>query len=150
LDTFDARALAVMAHVSAVFGDQAELQWWLIHAPVSEYGQGVRALNHYLDAAEKAAGPAPAKTYVRLARFIETCRAHGVRTFLVPMPQPEVWELDPSISQTIAAGGAELIDARAIDGMTADDFSDGYHLSETGGEKFSRFLGEELAARLRW
>ena len=115
----------------------------------------MRKINHLLDARaakdarrkqnEAGTNAPPQKTYKQLARLIETFNKHGVRAYFVPMPQPEVWNLDPNLVQTVEAGGATIVDARAIEGMTEKDFSDGYHLGESGTEKFTRFLSEALA-----
>lgn len=154
LPGFEQRALAATAHLSALVGDQKTLSWGISHIPVAEYSQGTNAINNFLDAKEEAdaengAIPPPPKTYSRLGQFITTLRSHGVQVALVPMPQPEVWNLDPNIEKTAQKTGAIMIDARAIEGMTEEDFSDGYHLGGgTGGVKFSRWLGRELAAKV--
>jgi hypothetical protein len=152
---FEDRALGALSHVSAVFGDQQELQWGSIHWCVPEFSEGVRKINHFLDdkaardakaaaAASPAAEPKP-KTYEQLAALLEVFHRHEVRAYFVPMPQPETWLLDPALIETIEAGGATLLDARQIAGITPEDFSDGYHLGPTGTKKLTRFLAKALA-----
>ena len=64
------------------------------------------------------------------------------------MPQPESWNFDPSAAEVIIDNNAILVDGRAIKGMTEADFSDGYHLGETGTKRFTLFLAEALAGEL--
>lgn len=157
--TFDLKALGAISHVSALYGDQEEHQWGVSAFFISNYGSGVNKINNILDAQDERvaleeaakssdAGPPP-NTYKRLARLIETFKKHNVRAYFVPMPQPELWDLDPAAVETIESNGATLIDARAIAGMTEGDFSDGYHLGKTGTEKFTRFLAQVIAADLQ-
>ena len=158
-NTFDERALGALSHVSAIYGDQQELQWGSVHWFIPEYSQGVRQINRFLDA--KAGAEAkknsdknpelqpPAKTYQDITRLIAQFREHNVKAYFVPMPQPEIWDLDPALIETVESNGATLVDARAIAGMNDADFSDGYHLGESGREKLTRFLAEVLSAELK-
>jgi hypothetical protein len=157
---FDTRVVGTLSHLSAIYGDQYELQWGSVHWFVPEYSRGVRKINHWLDdqdaratktKAKAAKSPPPEaspKTYRQLAHLIAQFKEHGVRAYFVPMPQPEVWDLDPAMVETIREGGATMVDARAVVGMTKEDFSDGYHLGKSGTKKFTRFLADVLAAEL--
>lgn len=158
-DEFDTRAIGALSSVSAIYGDQHELQWGSVHWFVPEYSKGVAKVNHWLDAEAARAAKAKAmkdpsskpkpKTYHQLARLIEQFNKDGVRAYFVPMPQPRGWDLDPNLVETVKKGGATLVDARAIPGMTVEDFPDLYHLGKSGTEKFTRFLAEVLAADLQ-
>ena len=157
---FDARVVGILSHLSAIYGDQYELQWGSVHWFVPEYSQEVRKINRWLDdqdaravrtKAKTAKSPpqeAPPKTYRQLAHLIAQFKEHGVRAYFVPMPQPEIWKLDPAMVETVNQGGATMVDARAIAGMTKEDFSDGYHLGKSGTKKFTSFLAKVLAAEL--
>ena len=75
-------------------------------------------------------------------------RKHGVKAYFVPMPQPRHWALDPAAVAVIRENGAHLIDGRSIPGMVESEFSDGYHLAETGRTRFTRFLASRLSDEL--
>ena len=83
-----------------------------------------------------------------MERLIETCKKHDVEIWFVPMPQPEVWELHPDAVALAEKHGMKILDARQIPGMQEDDFSDGYHLGESGSEKFSHWMAEQLKNHL--
>ena len=147
--SFDMQALGLFSHFSALYGDQPEWQWIVSPAVIPEFGRSVRKINGLLDIeAERAAAlnatPAP-RTYRRLSRLMETFRAHGVKAYFVPMPQPEIWDFDPKAAEAIASRGATLIDARAIPGMTQSAFPAGYHHGDTGSIRFTSFLARALA-----
>lgn len=159
LDSFEMRALGFCSYYSAIFGDQQELQFCVLGPIVPSYGHGTRTVNGILErAADREAeaasegereGKPAAKTYQRLERFIALLKSAGVKAYFVPMPQPEVWELDPELVRTIEASGMTLIDARSIETMVKEDFPDDYHLGGAGIEKFSRFIGKQVGEKLR-
>ena len=118
---------------------------------VSDYRNGVNKNNELISAAaERQAknkgltSSEPEETYQRMERFIERCKEHDVDVWFVPMPQPEVWDYNLAATTLAKKHGMKVLDARSIKGMTEEDFSDGYHLGETGGKKFSRWMAEQL------
>jgi hypothetical protein len=148
LQDFHDVAQSSLCGVSALAGDQPEHQLILLNACVPEYQAGVKANNRLVAAAaERKAPPAAVavETFQRMDRFIQLCRSRGVKIFFVPMPQPERWTVNPAAIQLTEDHAMGFLDARAIDGMTEADFSDGYHLGETGQEKFSRWLAAQLS-----
>lgn len=153
LDSFEMRALGFCSYNSAIFGDQLEVQLRVANALIPSYGHGSRMANGLLERAakrkEESGEKTKPKTYTRLERFIALLKSAGVKAFFVPMPQPEVWDLDPELVRTIEASGMTLIDAREIETMGEEDFSDGYHLGETGKQKLSLFLGKRVGDALR-
>lgn len=159
-DDFEMRALGFCSYHSAIFGDQQELQLRALSAVIPSYGYGTRTFNGILERAaareqrEDLGGQEPPKTYHRLERFIGLLKEAGVRAYFVPMPQPEVWPLDPEFVRVVESHGMEIIDARSIESITEEDFYDGYHLGtaeygQLGAEKFSKFIAEQLGRRLR-
>ena len=64
------------------------------------------------------------------------------------MPQPEPWTVDPEARATIEEQGATLIDRSVNPRMGRSDFSDGYHLGETGKIRFTSFLASVLSEEL--
>ena len=153
LRDFHQIAQSVLCHGSAIAGDQPEHQIAMLNACVPDYLDGIRANQRMVEsAAARHAGTAPsarpAETFGRLARWLETCRNHGVKVYLVAMPQPDLWQLNPEVAEIARSHGMEVLDARSIDGITAADFSDGYHLGESGAAKFSRWLAAAMRDRL--
>ena len=146
---------STLCNISALEGDQPEHQLGILYTMVADYQRGVKA-NNRLVAADKerkakkaqeiglATNEEPVATYNRMTRFIEKCKAHDVKIIFVPMPQPHVWDFNPKALELANQYGMTTLDAREINGMTDEDFSDGYHLGETGKEKFSRWLAREM------
>ena len=152
LDSFHQIAQSALCGISALEGDQPEHQIYLLDRIVPDYQAGLKENNRLVQAAaarnarrQAEADPAvPAATFTRMTRFIEQAETHGVKVLFVAMPQPQPWNLDPTAVTLAREHGMKVLDARAIDGMTATDFSDGYHLGETGAAKFSRWLAGQL------
>jgi hypothetical protein len=152
LETFHERVQSVLCGLSALGGDQPEHQMYLLDRLVPAYQAGLKE-NHRLvqTAAARQArqaaevDPAPpaeagGETFERMARFIDLCQARGVKIWFVAMPQPEPWTVHPAAIRLARERGMNFLDAQTIEGITAADFSDGYHLGETGADKFSRWL----------
>ena len=146
---------STLCNISALEGDQPEYPLGILYTMVPDYQRGLKQNNRLVEADKKRKAKAKAKkegvtltdpeeTYGRMTRFIEQCRAHSVKVIFVPMPQPHVWDFNPEAAKIIQNQGMHTLDARQIDGMTDADFSDGYHLGETGKEKFSRWLAREM------
>lgn len=159
IDNFHQLAQSALCGISALEGDQPEHQMNILNLCVPDYQAGLNA-NHRLveaAAARKARGKAdfgPAnravaatETFTRMERFIGLCQAHGVRVVFVAMPQPQVWDLNPAAVSLARKHTMQVLDARAIAGMTAADFADGYHLGASGAAKFSRWLAGALAGK---
>jgi hypothetical protein len=139
----------VLCGISALAGDQPEHQIYLLDRLVPAYQAGLKENNRLVQtaAARQAAAANPAalagaggETFQRMARYIDLCQAHGVKIWFVAMPQPEPWTVNPAAIRLVREHGMKFLDARTIEGLTAADFSDGYHLGETGADKFSRWL----------
>ena len=144
--SFDSKAVGLLSHFSALYGDQPEHQWGVSSVTIPEFGRGVRKINNILDARQSASDPP--RTYDKLTQLIRSLRKHGVKAYFVPMPQPRHWTIDPAAVAVIRENGAHLIDGRSIPGMVESEFSDGYHLAETGRTRFTRFLASRLSDEL--
>ncbi|MCP5535986.1 MAG: SGNH/GDSL hydrolase family protein [Akkermansiaceae bacterium] len=148
---FHQTAQSILCNISALEGDQPEHQLGILYTVVSDYRNGVNKNNQLISAAAErrakesghASGQAK-ETYQRMERFIQRCKEYGVEVWFVPMPQPEVWDYNEAATELAEKYGMKVLDARSIDGMTEADFSDGYHLGETGGEKFSKWMAGQL------
>jgi len=146
---YDDRAELVLSQVSSCFGDQLFYNEWVLAELLPWYHRCTKRLNWMLDRVQKriakqrlAGRPPPAPTFDRVARLAKIFRENGTRGVFVAMPLPEVWEMDPEVQKAVEAEGMTFVDARAIGGMVETDFSDGYHMGESGREKFSRFIAK--------
>lgn len=158
LENFHQVTQSSLCNISALEGDQPEHQLGILYSSVWDYQRGVKKNNRLVAADKerkaaiiaKASGNTPTgepeETYGRMERFIKQCQAHDVKIIFVPMPQPHVWNFNPKALELANQYGANTLDARKIEGMTNEDFSDGYHLGETGNEKFSRWLARKMNA----
>jgi len=156
LGTFHQDVQSTFCHFSALEGDQPEYPLGILYTLVPDYQRGLKENNRLVAADKERKAKAkvkkeslpltePEETYSRMTRFIEQCQADGVKIIFVPMPQPHVWDFNPEAVKIIKNHGEVIFDARQIEGMTDKDFSDGYHLGETGQEKFSRWLAREIS-----
>ena len=151
---FHQTSQSILCNISALEGDQPEHQLGILYSVVSDYRDGVNKNNQLISAAAERRARAndpkglssgePKETYQRMERFIKRCKEHGVMIWFVPMPQPEVWDYNLAATALAEKHGMKVLDARSIEGMTEEDFSDGYHLGETGGEKFSRWMASQI------
>ena len=158
LGSFHEEVQSTLCHFSAFEGDQPEYPLGILYTMVPDYQRGVKKNNRLVAADHERKAKAKAKkeglalgepeeSYGRMTRFIERCQADGVKIIFVPMPQPHVWDFNPEAVKIIQDHGESIFDAREIDGMTDEDFSDGYHLGETGAEKFSRWLAHQISTK---
>jgi hypothetical protein len=143
---FHQKMQSVLSHYSALAGDQPEYRLRTLDFLIPEYRDGLNANKDFASQSEIKDSPVTEhkSSFERMIRFLESCKRCGVQVYLVPMPQPEIWELDPEIGKIAERFGAKILDARSIRGMGEKDFPDGYHLGETGVEKFTNWLSDEF------
>ena len=146
-----------LAHYSSLMGDQPEHQLYILDFLIPHYKSGVRLNNDIVDAAnqrraENNAEPsssAPATpSFARIKRFSDMMKERGVELWFVPMPQPEHYSLPDGCEEFIKECGIHFRDARSIPTMGESDFSDGYHLGETGKVKFTTWIHSQLNQHL--
>jgi hypothetical protein len=87
----------------------------------------------------------PPPSYRMLKQLLAEGASHRIRIALVAMPRDEDYEIDPQIRDAADAAKAILVDMRHVDGIAAEDFTDGIHLSPAGGKKFTRAFVRRLA-----
>lgn len=157
LHDFHRCAQTSLAHYSSLMGDQPEHQLYILDYLVPHYKAGVRINNDVIDAqrqrriettSEAEGATAKAPTYERIKRFSDMMKQRGIELWFVPMPQPEFYELPEGCEDVIRECGIHFRDARSIPGMTEADFSDGYHLGETGKKKFTQWMHGQLDQHL--
>ena len=161
LEDFHRTTQSVLCNISALEGDQPEHQLGILQTLIADYKKGLNRNNALVSEWKKRIAEKEAErkgesisdeskeTYQRMLRFITECKKHGVKIYFVPMPQPEIWDFNPEAQKLIEAEGMTVMDARDIDGMTPEDFSDGYHLGESGNEKFSKWMAAQLSEILK-
>ena len=161
LKDFHRTTQSVLCNISALEGDQPEHQLGILQTLIADYKKGLNRNNALVSEWKKRIAEKEAErkgesisdeskeTYQRMLRFITECKKHGVKIYFVPMPQPEIWDFNPEAQKLIEAEGMTVMDARDIDGMTPEDFSDGYHLGESGNEKFSKWMAAQLSEILK-
>jgi len=136
-----------LSHYSSLIGDQPEHQLGMLYLAIPSYQAGVRLNNKYVaEAAERHAKettPTPT-TVFRIKRFIDIAKKHNTEIWFVPMPQPNHYDIPQLAIDTVVNSEMKWVDARNIEGMIEDDFSDGYHLGDTGTKKFTHWMSKRL------
>ncbi|MDG2324521.1 MAG: hypothetical protein P8M08_13470, partial [Akkermansiaceae bacterium] len=130
------RVQSGLSHVSALIGDQPAHRERVLDYFIDWYRLGLRTNQDWVTG-DVESSVERQSSFERMTRFIDMVQAGGTRLWMIPLSQPEYWELNSGLLELIEKKGVGLMDARSIPGMTADDFSDGYHLGESGAEKFT-------------
>lgn len=164
LETFHDRSQVTLSHYSSLMGDQPEHQLHALSFIIPYYKKGLRQNQAYVATfGQHIADLRKARdikygnvrknnsnvTFNRLKQYIDLLKANHVEVWFMPMPQPEYYEMDEGVAEIITRSGMKLVDARKIEGMTAEDFSDGYHLGDSGNEKFTAWMIQQLKERVK-
>lgn len=144
---FHQRVQSGLSHVSALIGDQPAHRERVLDYFIDWYRLGLRTNQNWV-AGEVESSIERQSSFERMTRFIDMVQAGGTRLWFIPLSQPEYWELNSGLLELIEKKGVGLMDARSIPGMTADDFSDGYHLGESGAEKFTNWFAKEISEKI--
>ena len=144
---FHQRVQSMLAHTTSLIGDQPAHRERVLDYFIDWYRLGLRTNQEWVTGEVEELGVRQS-SYARLERFVELVTSMEVTLWLIPMPQPEYWELDPRLVEVIEKKGVKILDARSIPGMTEDDFSDGYHLGESGAQKFTRWFAGEVFGKV--
>ena len=144
---FHQRVQSGLSHVSALIGDQPAHRERVLDYFIDWYRLGLRTNQDWVTG-EVESSVERQSSFERMTRFVDMVQAGGTRLWIIPLSQPEYWELNSGLLELIERKGVGLMDARSIPGMTADDFSDGYHLGESGAEKFTRWFAKEISEKI--
>lgn len=87
-------------------------------------------------------------TYRQLARFLEMMKQDGTKVVFLAVPVPQRYPLPDELYRVVSSNGAEIIDLQGTPMITRGDFPDGYHLSPTGAERFSKALSTALSGNI--
>lgn len=85
-------------------------------------------------------------TYRHLAHLLRACREAGVKVRVFGIPVPRAYEMSRTAISTIIEGGAEWLPLYELDGISEENFPDGYHLDMEGAKIFTRRLLNALGA----
>lgn len=152
LPDFHDKIQTSLSHYSSLLGDQPEHQYLLFRVMIPHYGEGLSLNNDWVDEwkrkrtkklAELSDKQLPPVTYKRLERFLDLMNSHGVKVCMIPMPQPEVYEIDNDVISLLESKGGTWLDARKVC-LGQEYFSDGYHLGEKGIPIFTEWLSKEI------
>ena len=141
------RVQSGLSHVSALIGDQPAHRERVLDYFIDWYRLGLRTNQDWVTG-EVESSVERQSSFERMTRFVDMVQAGGTRLWMIPLSQPEYWELNSGLLELIEKKGVGLMDARSIPGMTADDFSDGYHLGESGAEKFTKWFAKEISEKI--
>ncbi len=152
--TLSQRVEFLLSKVFVSFAHRERVRMRLM-ATLPLYRQTQRSLNETQLAQVKAAPAAnsdqvtPAERYTRLKRFLAEIDTRSVRVVFVATPVRDPYRIDPALRTLLTDHGAELLDTRAVLGLTPAVFDDALHLSPEGAEIYSRALAEKLAPVLK-
>lgn len=141
------RVQSGLSHVSALIGDQPAHRERVLDYFIDWYRLGLRTNQDWVTGKVESSVERQS-SFERMTRFVDMVQAGGTRLWIIPLSQPEYWELNSGLLELIEKKGVGLMDARSIPGMTADDFSDGYHLGESGAEKFTKWFAKEISEKI--
>ena len=141
------RVQSGLSHVSALIGDQPAHRERVLDYFIDWYRLGLRTNQDWVTGKLESSVERQS-SFERMTRFVDMVQAGGTRLWMIPLSQPEYWELNSGLLELIEKKGVGLMDARSIPGMTADDFSDGYHLGESGAEKFTKWFAKEISEKI--
>ena len=115
------RVQSGLSHVSALIGDQPAHRERVLDYFIDWYRLGLRTNQDWVTG-EVESSVERQSSFERMTRFIDMVQAGGTRLWIIPLSQPEYWELNSGLLELIEKKGVGLMDARSIPGMTADDF----------------------------
>jgi hypothetical protein len=143
LTSLNERVDYVLSSAFRLWSERERVRSRVLGVATPDYLETARRLNDTVRATSASGANAPV-TYSRLRRFLALCAERGTRVVVVAMPQPNSYALDPGLEAVLAQGKAQLLDMRSGEGLSADDYADGYHLSPRGAERYSEVLGRRL------
>lgn len=149
--TFEARAEVLLSNVSSLYGDQPNYRETALGELLPGFWGAEKRFNRSLEQRQEALSQgkdAPAPTFTRISRLSQKLKESGCLGIFVAMPLPEPWDTDPEVEAAVKASGMAYVDARAIEGLTAKDFPDGYHMGERAKEFYSHFIAKRIAEQL--
>ncbi|MFT5410212.1 MAG: hypothetical protein ACI9NC_002939, partial [Verrucomicrobiales bacterium] len=131
-----------LARYSAAYTNRKRIQPRIFTALIPHY-QEVAA---QLQTRGRTAGEKPENEleHRNLAELLKVAKAAGTHVAVVAIPMPKSYPLPQPTVQTIADGGAVLIDARNLPGIDASDFPDNYHLGSVGAKMLTEHVIKKL------
>lgn len=87
-------------------------------------------------------------TFVFLERLLEDASRSGLPMLAMPMPSPDVYQVDQGAAALFRAYGVEVLGTQVDIALEPERFPDGAHLDELGKERFTAFLAPLLSSTL--
>ncbi len=150
--TFEDRAEVLLSNMSSVYGDQPNYRETVLGELLPGFWGAEKRFNHSMEQRQEAMSQgkdAPQPTFTRISRLAQKFKKSGCQGIFVAMPLPEPWDTDPEVEAAVKSKGMAYVDARNLEGLTAEDFPDGYHMGERAKELYSHFIAKEIANQLR-
>ena len=154
LPAFGDRVQVLLSYGLNLMGNQLPMQERILDAVIPEYQTGARWVAHRLEARGEAqalrasGGRESPPTFERLRRFAASVKAAGAHALFVPMPKPNLWNIEDEAAHVVRQAGMTWVDGRRIGTMAPYYWYDGYHLGPEGADVFSRFIAQALVQHL--
>lgn len=87
--------------------------------------------------------------YRHIRTIVDDLARAGIPLILLPMPQPEPWELFPEEREILERCGVTVLDVSQAAGVPPEHFPDGTHMDATGRTIFTSTLAPGLAELLQ-
>ena len=134
-----------------IFSERERVRLRVLAAAVPDYKDMAQRLNEETRADRSRIRRAARSSddYSRFRRLLELFRERHVHPVIVAMPIEDPYDVDASFEDLVRRNGGDFIDMRQTPGITAADFTDGFHLSPKGAEVYSRALARRLRGVIR-
>lgn len=146
---FDGRVEFLLSAVSASFTHRTGIQRRVLDLLIPHYRVAAVRINYYLNAVINTKLAKYQSTYHRFERLVRLAESHGIRVIVVAMPVKNFYPIAPEIKNIAETNGVTLIDARFVEGLNEENYSDTMHLSRDGSYIMSRSLARGLAEYLK-
>ncbi len=148
--SLDQRVDFLAASMSCAYANRDRIQKRVLDLMIPDYQSAARHMNAMMANSDKGlhkqAETEVVPEFHRLSRMIALAEENKVRLIFVAMPVPRQYSVDPALVHVASVHGIPLIDGRAVPGISADMFPDGYHMNQSAATTFSDFLAEQLAS----
>jgi hypothetical protein len=141
---FNNRVGYLLASLSRAYANRDRVRTQVFGAIVPHYKTSAQVMNNAVKVQRAVSGNVISWHYKRLTRFIELTKGSPTEVVFIAIPLPKPYPIDPTLESVLKENGSRLIDLRHIDGLTDNDFLDGYHLSPRGGALFTQELSRRF------
>lgn len=136
------RAEYLLCMASRCFAYRDRIRNRLLQRIIPAYGETAGEINANL---RVKGGEAP-RSYERLRRLLRLCRDSDTLPVLMTVATPGSDSVDPALPLLVQQYGGVMLDLHEVQGLTRQDYSDGYHLNGNGAITYSRALARRMFA----